>query len=81
MKQPEAPIVAWIGLDWADQEHYICLQAEGCKGVQSIISFLFVPPLQGSYLRLPCSQGYALGYFLAPLIVTERVPKARFPQQ
>ena len=35
MKQQEAPIVAWIGLDWSDQEHYICLQAEGCEGVQS----------------------------------------------
>ena len=35
MKKQEVPIVAWIGLDWADQEHYICLQAEGCEGVQS----------------------------------------------
>jgi len=28
--EPESPgIVAWIGLDWADQEHDVCLQAVG----------------------------------------------------
>jgi hypothetical protein len=23
------PIVAWVGLDWADQAHAVCLQADG----------------------------------------------------
>lgn len=33
--EPESPgIVAWIGLDWADQEHDVCLQAVGSSEVQ-----------------------------------------------
>lgn len=33
--EPESPpIVAWIGLDWADQEHHVCLQAVGSSEVE-----------------------------------------------
>jgi transposase len=28
------PIVAWIGLDWADQEHHVCLQAVGSSQIE-----------------------------------------------
>jgi hypothetical protein len=28
------PIVAWIGLDWADQKHDVCLQATGSTEVE-----------------------------------------------
>lgn len=27
-------IVAWVGLDWADQQHVICLQAAGSSGLE-----------------------------------------------
>ena len=31
------PIVAWIGLDWADQKHDICLQASGSAALQHLV--------------------------------------------
>lgn len=36
--EPESPaIVAWIGLDWADQEHHVCLQAVGSARVETAV--------------------------------------------
>ena len=33
--EPESSsIVAWIGLDWADQEHHVCVQAVGSTQVE-----------------------------------------------
>jgi len=33
--QPQSPpIVAWIGIDWADQEHHVCLQVVGSTQVE-----------------------------------------------
>ena len=31
------PIVAWIGLDWADQKHDVCLQATGSTDVEHAV--------------------------------------------
>ena len=31
------PIVAWIGLDWADQKHDVCLQATGSTEVEHLV--------------------------------------------
>ena len=31
------PIVAWIGLDWADQKHDVCLQATGSTEVDHLV--------------------------------------------
>jgi transposase len=31
------PIVAWIGLDWADQKHDVCLQATGSTEVEHVV--------------------------------------------
>ena len=31
------PIVAWIGLDWADQKHDVCLQATGSAEVEHTV--------------------------------------------
>jgi len=28
------PIVAWVGLDWADQQHVVCLQAAGSSALE-----------------------------------------------
>jgi len=30
-------IVAWIGLDWADQKHDICLQARGSAAIKHLV--------------------------------------------
>jgi hypothetical protein len=30
-------IVAWVGLDWADQEHVIRLQAAAGDGIESLV--------------------------------------------
>ena len=30
-------IVAWIGLDWADQKHDICLQASGSAAIKHLV--------------------------------------------
>jgi transposase len=35
--EPESPIMAWIGLDWADQEHHICLQAVDSARVETAV--------------------------------------------
>ncbi len=36
--EPESPsVVAWIGLDWADQEHHVCLQAVGSGRVETAV--------------------------------------------
>ena len=53
MKQQEAPIVAWIGLDWSDQEHHIRLQADCRRRVARGCN-------QGSYStnRKPSSSGF-----------------------
>ena len=31
------PIVAWVGLDWADQKHDICLQASGSADIKRLV--------------------------------------------
>ena len=36
MNQPsDTPLAAWVGLDWADQQHVICLQANGSAETES----------------------------------------------
>jgi len=34
--EKEKEIVAWVGLDWADQQHEICLQKVGEESVQCL---------------------------------------------
>lgn len=34
---PLPPIVAWIGIDWADQEHHVCLQVVGSTRVEHLV--------------------------------------------
>jgi transposase len=36
-KQESVPIVAWIGIDWADQEHHVCLQVVGSAQVEHLV--------------------------------------------
>lgn len=31
------PIVAWVGLDWADRQHAVCLQATGSSPIESLV--------------------------------------------
>ncbi len=31
------PIVAWVGLDWADQKHDVCLQVSGSAAVECTV--------------------------------------------
>ena len=31
------PIVAWVGLDWADQKHDVCLQAGGSAHLEHTV--------------------------------------------
>lgn len=33
----ESPIVAWVGLDWADQEHVVSLQVQGSSQVERLV--------------------------------------------
>jgi hypothetical protein len=33
----DSEIAAFIGLDWADQQHVICLRAAGCDQVESLV--------------------------------------------
>ena len=36
--EKEKEIVAWVGLDWADQQHEICLQKVGEESVHARIA-------------------------------------------
>ena len=31
----DTPLAAWVGLDWADQQHWICLRANGSQETES----------------------------------------------
>jgi hypothetical protein len=33
----DAEIAAWVGLDWADEEHALCLQVSGASSRESSI--------------------------------------------
>lgn len=35
LQHRDTPLVAWVGLDWADQQHLICLQASGSPQPES----------------------------------------------
>jgi len=58
--EPESPpIVAWIGIDWADQEHHVCLQAAGSAEVEHLVVAQRPEALQGwvQQLRARFPQG------------------------
>lgn len=37
MEPETSAIVAWIGLDWADQKHHLCLQPVGSEQVETVV--------------------------------------------
>ena len=37
MEPEPSSIVAWIGIDWADQEHHVRLQAVGSEQVEAVV--------------------------------------------